>query len=138
MRSTPAPKAALLALLAVPRPRADEKIRCKGGSEGAIEIESSRRCQESDDDIRIVVGMDVHNADKVGRTGIVSVRLNRQRGFALEEQWKFDPEEGGHTYTGTAADAGRRYWQWLRWRVGLARGRHHQRPRVLRDLELLR
>jgi len=80
-------------------PRAKASIRCQGESNGAIEILSSPAVFTQDGITRVVVGMDVHNARDVGRTGIVSFRLATGPMWRFVPQWKFDPENQA-TYTG--------------------------------------
>jgi polyvinyl alcohol dehydrogenase (cytochrome) len=76
-------------------PRTDPALRCKGHSEGAIEIESSPAAWAVGDHARVVVGMDVHNEPGVGATGVLSYRLSRQGPrWSFEPEWKFDPEAG--------------------------------------------
>nr|MBA3654815.1 PQQ-binding-like beta-propeller repeat protein [Actinomycetota bacterium] len=82
-------------------PRESGADRCQGNSDGAIEIESSPAVVGVGDHLEVVVGMDVHNADHVGRTGVVSFGLSRTHGWTLEPRWKFDPETR-RTYTGPA------------------------------------
>ena len=81
-------------------PRSNPALRCQGGSEADIEIESSPAVFSVGKETRIVIGMDVHNARAVGRTGIVSLRLRPGPSWRLEPLWKFDPE-AETAYTGT-------------------------------------
>lgn len=81
-------------------PRANPGVRCRGNSNNAIEVESSPAVLVDGDTARIVIGMDVHNDEHVGRTGVLLVTLSKQsNGWSLEPQWKFDPESR-QTYTG--------------------------------------
>ena len=75
-------------------PRAAPAPRCQG-SEPTIELLSSPALFKVGDEARVVVGMDVHNASGVGRTGMVSFRLRPPGGgggWRIEPLWKFDPE----------------------------------------------
>jgi polyvinyl alcohol dehydrogenase (cytochrome) len=76
-------------------PRADPAVRCKG-SERQVEVESSPAVVTIGGETRVLVGLDVHNDQDVGRTGLVEVALTKH-GFA--PRWKFDPE-GPATYRG--------------------------------------
>jgi polyvinyl alcohol dehydrogenase (cytochrome) len=68
------------------------------GKVPTVEIESSPAVVGDD----IFVGMDVHNQEGVGRTGIVKLRLvKRGARWAFVPQWKFDPETR-QVYTGAA------------------------------------
>jgi outer membrane protein assembly factor BamB len=71
-------------------PRDDPAVRCKGSRED-IEILSSPAVIPDADGALVVVGMDVHNADNVGRTGVVAMRLHTAP-WSLDPLWKFDPE----------------------------------------------
>jgi outer membrane protein assembly factor BamB len=52
---------------------------------------------------RIFVGMDLHDADKVGRTGLVALRLSSAAGkWHFDPAWKLDPETG-QTFQGPDA-----------------------------------
>jgi polyvinyl alcohol dehydrogenase (cytochrome) len=79
-------------------PRADPAVRCRGAGVSA-EIESSPVVVTVGGETRVLVGLDVHNADDVGRTGLVSVALVGGPSLRLEPRWKFDPE-GPTTYRG--------------------------------------
>ncbi len=79
-------------------PRANPAVRCRGESNGDIEILSSPAVVQRDGETRVLVGMDVHNARNVGRTGVLSFRLLASP-WRLEPTWKFDPETRS-TYTG--------------------------------------
>lgn len=74
-----------------PRAVAD---RCRGSGDREIEVESSpvvvpARAGAVD----VVIGLDVHNARNVGRTGVVKLRLDRRgRRWSFTPQWKYDPE----------------------------------------------
>jgi polyvinyl alcohol dehydrogenase (cytochrome) len=76
-------------------PRADPAVRCSGSGK-QVEVESSPAVVKIGGETRVLVGLDVHNDQDVGRTGLVEVTLNEQ-GF--KPKWKFDPE-GPSTYTG--------------------------------------
>jgi outer membrane protein assembly factor BamB len=81
-----------------PRTPADRAADTAAGHVPTVEIESSPAVVGKD----IYVGMDVHNQDHVGRTGIVKLRLLTKHGrFAFEPQWKFDPETR-QVYAGVA------------------------------------
>ena len=73
-------------------PRADPTVRCKG-SDHDVEIESSPAVVRVGGATRVYVGTDVHNAGKVGRAGVVALRLSGAP-VALQPLWKFDPEAG--------------------------------------------
>lgn len=72
-----------------------------------VEIESSPAVVDvtvgSATERRIYVGMDVHNAADVGRTGVLALTLTQEEGGAwhLSPLWKFDPETSS-VYTGLA------------------------------------
>jgi polyvinyl alcohol dehydrogenase (cytochrome) len=77
-------------------PRADPAVRCrvKGPQ---VEIESSPAVvQDALGTTSVVVGMDVHNEENVGRTGVMKFALT---GDSLTPLWKFDPE-AVESYTG--------------------------------------
>jgi outer membrane protein assembly factor BamB len=83
-------------------PRADPMVRCRS-SVGQVEIESSPTVLVGDAgrSAQILVGIDVHNDQHVGRTGLISLDL-QQPGpatYALTPRWKLDPE-AGVAYTG--------------------------------------
>lgn len=78
-------------------PRDDPSVRCQG-SESDIEILSSPAVFRLGGEDRVVVGMDVHNDQGVGRTGLLSFRLRSRPEWQLEPLWKADPETG-LTYT---------------------------------------
>jgi polyvinyl alcohol dehydrogenase (cytochrome) len=62
-----------------------------------VEIESSPAIvTERDGSTSVLVGMDVHNAENVGRTGILKLALTAN---SLTPLWKFDPE-AKQAYTG--------------------------------------
>src|SRR3954463_15555259 len=66
------------------------------------EVESSPAVATVDGVRRIYVGIDVHNDDHVGRTGLVAVRLvPAKRGWRFEPSWKYDVETA-RTYRGRA------------------------------------
>jgi outer membrane protein assembly factor BamB len=48
---------------------------------------------EADGTAGIAIGLDVHNAFDVGRTGVVKLRLSPDP-WSLTPEWKFDPEAG--------------------------------------------
>src|SRR5439155_17093049 len=73
-------------------PRADPAVRCKGSDHG-VEIETSPAVVTIGGETRVFVGTDVHNSGKVGRAGVVSLRLTGDP-VALEPRSKFDPEAG--------------------------------------------
>lgn len=86
--------------------------RCKGTQPGQqVEIESSPAVIAADTSAQVVVGLDVHNDQDVGRTGIVSSTLAHDAGaWTFVPDWKFDPEgdgvgdANGATYTDTPGD----------------------------------
>jgi outer membrane protein assembly factor BamB len=80
-------------------PRADDVKARQADDPPDVEIESSPAVVGD----RIYVGMDVHNADETGRTGLVSLRLRSSgpRAWRLDPLWKFDPETG-RVHTGQA------------------------------------
>jgi outer membrane protein assembly factor BamB len=81
-----------------PRTPADKAADTAAGRVPTVEIESSPAVVGKD----IYVGMDVHNQEGVGRTGIVKVKLQLQLGrWRFEPQWKFDPETR-QVYAGSA------------------------------------
>ncbi len=81
-------------------PRADV-ARCHTPGD-QVEIESSPAIVRSGDAATVVVGLDVHNSDHVGRTGIVALTLSADASTVqLVPQWKFDPEApDGKAYDG--------------------------------------
>ena len=80
----------LLAALDVD-PRSPELRAKDPDNEQQVEIESSPAVVGD----TIYFGMDVHNDEKVGRTGLISARLTyNRRGWKLTPNWKFDPESG--------------------------------------------
>ena len=80
-------------------PRADPAVRCQG-SDGQVEVESSPVVVTTGREVRVLVGLDVHNDRDVGRTGLVSVALlGGGPALRFEPRWKLDPE-GPATYTG--------------------------------------
>lgn len=81
--------------------------RCQGTTTGEVESEASPVVVPwKDNKLRILVGTDVHNDMKVGRTGVTAVDLHLND-RTLHPEWKFDPEGDGPgdldgaTYTGT-------------------------------------
>lgn len=71
---------------------ADDGGRCSGSS-ADIEIESSPTVVPMPDgSVSIVIGHDTHNRPRVGRTGVVHMRLTNDDGWSLTPLWKFDPE----------------------------------------------
>jgi outer membrane protein assembly factor BamB len=77
-------------------PRADPTVRCRD-SAGQVEIESSPTVLVADGgrSAQILVGIDVHNDQHVGRTGLVSLDLEAgPSAYALTPCWKLDPETG--------------------------------------------
>lgn len=67
-----------------------------------VEVESSPTVATVGGIRRIYVGLDVHNAAGVGRTGLVALTfLAAGRGWRLEPLWKFDVETA-RTYRGTS------------------------------------
>jgi polyvinyl alcohol dehydrogenase (cytochrome) len=79
-------------------PRSDPAVRCQG-SGGQVEVESSPAVVTVAGETRVLVGLDVHNDDDVGRTGLVAVALAAEPAPHFEPRWKLDPE-GPATYTG--------------------------------------
>jgi polyvinyl alcohol dehydrogenase (cytochrome) len=79
-------------------PRSDPALRCQGGG-GQVEVESSPAVTTVDHEVRVLVGLDVHNDQGVGRTGLVSVALLAHPTPRFEPRWKLDPEAMA-TYTG--------------------------------------
>ena len=80
-------------------PRALPADRCHTSAQD-IEVESSPAVVPHGNSANVVVGLDVHNSQHVGRTGIVSLSLRASGGtFAFQPLWKFDPE-AGVAYTG--------------------------------------
>lgn len=88
-----------------------------GANPPVIEVESSPVVGNvrvgNKSERRIYVGFDVHNHDKVGRTGLVALRLvapsKAGKSWALAPLWKLDPETH-KVYTGVAGltvDSGR-------------------------------
>jgi polyvinyl alcohol dehydrogenase (cytochrome) len=70
-------------------PRADVERCATPGDQ--VEIESSPAIvKERNGRTSVLVGMDVHNAENVGRTGVLKFALTAD---ALTPLWKFDPEE---------------------------------------------
>lgn len=76
--------------------------RCKKGTGTAareVEIESSPAVvHEADGTTSVLVGMDVHNGQNVGRAGVIKFQLT---GDGLTTLWKFDPDERA-AYSGEA------------------------------------
>jgi outer membrane protein assembly factor BamB len=73
--------------------------RCRS-SEGQVEVESSPAVVTVGAERRVLVGLDVHNDQDVGRTGIVQAALRpTPSGVDLVPLWKFDPE-AADVYTG--------------------------------------
>ncbi|MEY2570054.1 MAG: hypothetical protein QOE63_404 [Acidimicrobiaceae bacterium] len=80
-------------------PRDIGPLRCRS-SEGEVEVESSPAVVTVDGQQHVLVGLDVHNNQNVGRTGIVSAALvPTPTGVDLVPTWKFDPE-AADVYTG--------------------------------------
>lgn len=67
-----------------------------------VEVESSPAVVRAGRGRRdIYVGMDVHDEARVGRTGVVALRLSASHGWSLTPRWKYDVETG-RTYRGRA------------------------------------
>jgi outer membrane protein assembly factor BamB len=80
-------------------PRADPAVRCKTPDVEA-EIESSPAVVQRGGSTLVLAGIDVHNDENVGRTGVVALALRSTKsGVSLTPVWKFDPE-AGVPYTG--------------------------------------
>jgi polyvinyl alcohol dehydrogenase (cytochrome) len=79
-------------------PRSGDLRRRQADDPPQIEIESSPVVGHFADGDRIFVGMDVHNRENVGRTGLLSFGLRRNTGagapYRFELLYKFDPETG--------------------------------------------
>lgn len=80
-------------------PRTEALKAAQADDPPEVEIESSPLVGHfADGDDRIFVGMDVHNAKGVGRTGLLSFGLRRNEGgetpYRFELLYKFDPETG--------------------------------------------
>ena len=79
-------------------PRSDDLRRRQADDPPQIEIESSPVVGHFADGDRIFVGMDVHNREGIGRTGLLSFGLRKNsRGeapYRFELLYKFDPETG--------------------------------------------
>ncbi len=89
-----------------PRTPALRAAMTKAGNEPQVEIESSPAVvalpRTSPRERRVIVGMDVHNNDQIGRTGVVALRLFAAGAtWRLDPVWKFDPETS-RTYPGAA------------------------------------
>jgi hypothetical protein len=81
-------------------PRADVD-RCKTPGDQVEILSSPAIVTESDGSTSVVVGMDVHNARDIGRTGIIKFSLTADgSGVHLAPVWKFDPE-ARDAYTGS-------------------------------------
>lgn len=73
-----------------------------GDSPPVVEVESSPAVAEVGGVRRIYVGLDVHNAAGVGRTGVVALQLLADAdSWRLDPLWKFDAETS-QTYHGPA------------------------------------
>lgn len=58
-----------------------------------VEVESSPAVVDAGHGRRdVYVGMDVHDEAKVGRTGVVALRLSHGRHWSLRPRWKYDVE----------------------------------------------
>ncbi len=69
--------------------------RCAGSADHEIEVESSPVVvPHPDGSVRILIGLDTHNAPGIGRSGVVKLRLKEvgQDQWSLTPEWKFDPE----------------------------------------------
>lgn len=79
-------------------PRTPELRAQQAQNPPQVEIESSPVVGHFPDGERIFVGMDVHNREKVGRTGLLSFGLRKNEGgdtpYRFELLYKFDPETG--------------------------------------------
>jgi polyvinyl alcohol dehydrogenase (cytochrome) len=80
-------------------PRTPALRRAQAADPPQVEIESSPLVGHFRDRDRIFVGMDVHNQNRIGRTGLLSFGLRKNpRGAAtpyrFELLYKFDPETG--------------------------------------------
>lgn len=76
---------------------ADQRCRADGPE---VEIESSPAImREADGTSSVLVGMDVHNGENVGRAGVIKFALT---GAGLTPLWKFDPDAGA-AYAGADA-----------------------------------
>jgi outer membrane protein assembly factor BamB len=72
-----------------PRTKADGR----GNGDRVAEVESSPAVLPAGGGRRhIFVGMDVHDEEKVGQTGLVALTLRRHHGWRLHPRWKYDPE----------------------------------------------
>ena len=88
---------AMLAALDVD-PRSPEQRAADPDHAQQVEIESSPAVVGN----TIYFGMDVHNDEAVGRTGLISASLTyNRRGWKLTPNWKFDPESA-QVYEGEA------------------------------------
>ena len=90
---------ALLAQVCLdPRAGAD---RCQGSGDREIEVSASPVVVPAGPGaVGVVIGLDVHNAAGVGRTGVVKLELRRDGDrWSFAPRWKFDPE-GPVVYTG--------------------------------------
>jgi outer membrane protein assembly factor BamB len=73
-----------------------------GDNPPVVEVESSPAVVDVGGIRRIYVGLDVHNADGVGRTGLVALQLQPSRtAWRLRPLWKLDAETS-KTYRGAA------------------------------------
>jgi polyvinyl alcohol dehydrogenase (cytochrome) len=79
-------------------PRANPAVRCRG-TDQTVEIESSPAVIPAAKTARIVVGMDLHNSAKTGRTGVIGSTLSASP-WRLTPNWKYDPEANA-AYTGS-------------------------------------
>jgi len=80
----------LAALCLDPRDIGD--ARCHS-PQGDVEVESSPAVVTIAGEQRVIVGLDVHNGENIGRTGVVQAALRpTAEGVDLVPIWKFDPE----------------------------------------------
>jgi polyvinyl alcohol dehydrogenase (cytochrome) len=87
----------LAALCLDPRDIGD--LRCRS-PRGDVEVESSPAIVTVAGEQHVLVGLDVHNDQNIGRTGIVHAALRpTPTGVDLVPLWKFDPE-AADVYTG--------------------------------------
>ena len=86
-------------------PRSNPAVRCQGASNGAIEILSSPAVVKVGDELRVLVGMDVHNASNVGRTGVLSFRL-LERAVAARAHVEVRSRDPRHLHGRRPAHAG--------------------------------
>lgn len=73
--------------------------RCRGSGDDEIEVETSPVVvPEQPGAVGVIVGLDVHNASGIGRTGVVKLVLARTGStWSLAPRWKYDPEAGAPT-----------------------------------------